>query len=143
MGIRIPESYTNVDFDSYENRSSIELIKLLCEALSLKVNDITPQGLYLYHKNELLNCIKNHESKFKRLLWINLKENPEEQKTFIRILNDFNTKLISKSEYTISSNKFNLAVDYQTIVRKETLAHFNIDLNHGIEDETVIVNQYE
>lgn len=143
LGIQIPESYTNVDFDSFENRASFELIKLLCESLNLNVNDITPKGLYWYHKNELGNCIKSHEFKFKKLLWINLKENPEEQKTFIRNLNDFNTKLISKLENTISSNKFNLTFDYQAIVTKETLVHFNTDLNHGIDDDTVIVNQYE
>jgi len=143
LEIHIPESYSNVDFVNFENRASFELIKLLCETLSLKVNDITPQGLYFYHKNELVNCIKSHEFKFKKLLWIYLKENPEEQKTFIHILNDFNNKLISKLEHIISSNKFNLTFDYHAIVTKETLAHFNTDLNHDLDDDTVIVNQYE
>jgi hypothetical protein len=143
IGFKIPENYSNVDFENFDNRASFELLKKLCQTLSLNVKDLTPKGLYFYHKNELVNCIKSHEFKFKKLLWISLKEKPKEQKTFIRILNNFNTELLSKLESTISSNKFNLNVDYQAIVTKETLAHFKFDLNKIIDDDTVIVNQYE
>lgn len=143
LGIHIPESYSNVDFDNFENRASFELIKLLCEALSLRVNDITPQGLYFYHKNELVSCIKNHEFKFERLLWISLKGNPEQQKSFIRILNKFKTKLISQLENTINSYKYNLTVDYEPKVVKEIFNLFNVDLNLSINDNSEILNQYE
>ena len=143
IGFEIPENYSSVDFENFDNQASFELLKLLCEALIINVKDVTSKGLYLYHTNELVNCIKSHEFKFKKLLWTNLKKNPEEQKTFIRILNDFNTKLISKLENTISSNKFNLTVDYQAIVKNGTLDHLNIDLNHRMNEETDIVNQYE
>jgi hypothetical protein len=143
LGIILPESYSNVDFDRFENRSAFELTKNLCESLHLNIKDITSKGLYWYHKNEFVNCIKSYEFKFKNLFWISLEKKPEEQRSFIRILNEFKTKLILHLETTINENKFNLTVDYQAIVINETLAQFNIDLNQRIDDDCIMVNQYE
>jgi hypothetical protein len=118
LGISIPDSYTHVDFDYFDNQSSFKLICLLCDNLNLSVKEVLPTiGLYHWHKKKFLDCIKNNEHKFKRIVWKDLTIKIEEQKTFISILNRYNSIFITLIESEMLSHKFDLKVDYPSIIK--------------------------
>ena len=89
LQIRIPDEYSNVDFESFGNKESYELIKLICDNLKLSVEKILPIGLSNWHKKGFIDCIKNNEYNFKKYLWSKLNSNTNEQSKFISILNDY------------------------------------------------------
>lgn len=143
LGIELPIGYENVDFESFGNDESYELINLLCETLSLSVVSIVSVGLYNWHKKQFVNCIKNNEYKFKQLVWSTLSTKHGEQVEFIPILNCYNLNLISQLNNEIFNYRFDLNVDYFEIIRELIIKHFNIDLKTKISENVVINNLYE
>jgi len=143
LGITIPEGYANVDFESFGNNDSYELICLLCNDLNLLVNQVVPTGLYNWHKKEFIACIKDNEYNFKHLVWAVLKNKSSEQGTFISILNNYSLNFITQLDSEILSHKFNLKVDYLSIIRGQTQKHFEIEMDSLFSDDTEIQNLYE
>jgi len=143
LGITIPEGYANVDFESFGNKESYELIYLLCDELNLSVKQVAPTGLYNWHKKELIACIKDNEYKFKQLVWIVVKNKSSEQGTFISILNSYNFNFISQLDSEILNHEFDLKVDYLSIIKEQIQKHFDIDLDSQISYDTEIQNLYE
>ncbi len=143
LGIELPIGYENVDFESFGNDESYELISLLCETLNFSVESIVSVGLYNWHKKKYIDCIKDNEYKFKQLVWSGLRNKFSEQGTFITILNDYTLHLISQLNSEIINCKFELTVDYFSVIKEQTINIFKIDLESIISDETEIHNLYE
>jgi hypothetical protein len=143
LGISISEEYENIDFENFGNKESYKLIQLLCNDLKLSVKQVVPDGLCNWHRYELSNCIKDNEYTFKRLVWVFLENNPSEQGLFISILNQYNLDFITQLESSINQLKFELTVDYSSIIREQVQTHFKIDLNSKPSNGVEIKNLYK
>jgi len=143
LDITVPEGYANVDFESFWNKESYELICFLCNELNLSVNKVLPTGLYNWHKKEFIACIKDNEYKFKQLVWTALKNKPIKQGSFIKILNTYNFDLISQLDSELLIHKFDLEIDYLSIVKEQTQKYFEIEMESIILDDSEIQNLYE
>lgn len=140
LQIRIPDEYSNVDFESFGNKESYELIKLICDNLKLSVEKILPIGLSNWHKKGFIDCIKNNEYNFKQSLWSKLNSNTNEQSKFISILNDYSLFYMKMENKTLE-NKYELEVDYNSIIRREIEQQFDVDVSVQFSFE--IKNKYE
>ncbi len=116
---------------------------MLCNELNLSINQLLSTGLYNYHKKEFITCIKDNEYKFKQLVWAILKNNSSTQGLFISILNNYNLNFLIELEIVINMHKFDLKVDYLSIIKEQTKKHFEIDLDSIISDFSEIQNLYE
>lgn len=143
LGISLPDGYSNVDFESFGNKESYELVYLLCNALGLTVDKIAKDGLYNWHKKGFIDCIKDYEYKFKQLVWSKLANGNNNQENFISILNDYSLNFINQIESEIRSHRFDLKIDYLTIIKQQIKEHFEIDLDSLYINDFQIKNLYE
>lgn len=140
LQIRIPDGYSNVDFESFGNKESYELIRLICDNLKLSVEQILSIGLSNWHKKGFIDCIKNNEYNFKQSVWSKLNSNANEQSKFISILNEYSLFSIKMENKTLE-NKYELDVDYNSIIRGEIKQQFDIDVS--VQSSFEITNKYE
>ncbi len=141
LGITLFDEYSNVDFENFGNKESYELIKLICANLELSVEQTLSIGLSNWHKKGFDDCIKNNEYNFKQSVWSKLNSNTNEQSKFISILNDYNLELIRRLDNKILESKYQLDVDYNSIIKNEIQQQFGIDLTTQSSFE--IKNKYE
>lgn len=143
LGLTLPEGYARMDFESFGNRESYELICLLCKGGGLSVRQILPDGLYIWHKQGFIECIKDCEYKFKQLIWEVLKNKSNEQGNFITILNNYNLEFIIQLESVIFQHKFYIEVDYLSIIKENIKEQFSIDIDNPILYNFEARNQYK
>lgn len=146
LDITLLDEYVNVDFEKFDNKESFQFIKELSNKLCLSVKEITQFdiyncGLYNWHKIQLVDVQKDYEFKFKLLLWLKLKDKPEEQQNFISNLNKYNF-LINDCEENIISKKFELDVEYSEILKDSIYKLFSININGEFDENNLIDNLY-
>lgn len=139
----LTDKYTEVDFDSFCNNESFELISKISTELLLSVQQIVPQGISQYHKNKFVASIKDSEHVFKQLLWLKLSNISTQQVDFISTLTKFNQSFISIIESKIESLKYELMVDYPTKICEWIKKHFDVDLNNNVIEEILFENKYK
>lgn len=143
LDIALSEGYTRVDFENFGNIESYKLICLLSRDLNLSVKQVLPNGLYKWHKQCFIDCIKDSEHKFKQLIWEVLKNKSGEQDTFIPILNNYNLTFITQLESMILYHKFDLETDYLSIIKDGIKEHFKVDIDNPVSDNVEIKNRYK
>lgn len=128
LEIIISDKYSNVDFENFGNKESYELIKSICDNLKLSVEQILSIGLSNWHKKGFEDCVKNNEYNFKQSVWSRLNSNANEQSKFISILNEYNLFSIKMENKTLE-NKYELDVDYNSIIKSEIKRQFDVDVS--------------
>ncbi|MES2514713.1 MAG: DUF3883 domain-containing protein, partial [Bacteroidota bacterium] len=137
------DKYEKIDFETFSNRESYELICSLCGNLKLSVKQLVPMGLYNWHKQNFISAIKDSEHEFKQLLWQYLSINSEAQGTFISVLNKYSLEFIFHLENEILNHQYELVVEYTEILKKRIKNDFNIDMEVVLTHEIEIRNLYE
>ncbi|WP_148257268.1 protein NO VEIN domain-containing protein [Treponema primitia] len=144
IGITIPDGYGNVDFENFNNNESYEFISLLCNELQLSVEKVLPdKGLCNWHRKKFMDSIKDNEYKFSQILWQNLNIAKKDQCSFIAKLNKYNIDFINSIEKEINECKFDLAIDYRTIIKEKINDCFAIDIDAPLQVHINIKNMYE
>ncbi|MEI6883805.1 MAG: DUF3883 domain-containing protein [Bacteroidota bacterium] len=142
LGIILIDEYNKVDFENFNNKDSFELIKQLCDNLSLSVKQILPGGLYIWHKLQFTNTVKDFEYKFKQLTWYKLNADPQVQSAFISLLNKYNLSFINSIEDEIQTIKYDLFSDYLNRLKNLITLHFKINLDDEFIQSISIINLY-
>jgi len=143
LDFELTDKYSEVDFESFSNNESFELISKISIELLLTVQQIVPQGILQYHKNKFIASIKDSEHVFKQLLWLKLSNMPAQQIGFISTLTKFNQSFISIIESKIESLKYELIVDYPTKICEWVKNHFDVDLNNKVIEDILFENKYK
>lgn len=143
LDFELTDKYSEVDFESFSNNESFELISKISSELLLSVQQIVPQGISQYHKNKFVDSIKDNEHIFKQLLWLKLSNIEELQFDFISTLTKFNQNFISTIVSEIESLKYILIVDYTAEICKWVNKYFDVDLNNNVIEEILFENKYK
>lgn len=142
LGIRLSETYNNVDFENFGNIESFELIRQLYTELTLSVQQLIPKGLYHWHRIKFANTLNDLHYRFKQLIWRRLNDNSSEQASFISILNEYSLSFIYSLESKIENKKYELDVDYAGIMKRQLNSQFKVNLDDVISPDTSIQNLY-
>ena len=142
LNVVVPDNYEQVDFETFGNQASYDLIFVLNKSLNIQVAQIIPMGLLKWYKGEFMAALKDHEDKFKQLLWRKLNNRLEEQSNFIADLNRYNSNLLIAAETLISERKYELSVKIKEILNKLVKETFDIDLSTVISERFDIRNLY-
>jgi hypothetical protein len=143
LGIVLIDEYNKVDFENFSNKESFELIRQLYDNLSLSVQQILPGGLYIWHKLQFTNTVKDLEYKFKQLIWYKLNADPQVQTVFISMLNKYNLSFIDSIEDEIQTIKYDLVADYMNRLKNPITVHFKINLDDELIQSISIINLYD
>ncbi|MGV8829328.1 MAG: sacsin N-terminal ATP-binding-like domain-containing protein [Breznakibacter sp.] len=143
LNIELGRGYENIDFEHFANNESLDLIALLSNGLNLSVKQLLPQGLYNYHKKQFIACLKDNEYKFKQQVWSTLNINSDKQSSFISILNNYSIYFITQLDSELHSCKFELKVDYFSIIKSQIQKHFKIDIASSNSENIDIQNLYK
>ena len=89
-----------------------------------------------------IDAKKNHEYKFKTLLWLKLNSIKNKQSTFISVLNNYNHNFITSIETEIQKLSFELSVDYDGKITEWINKNYQINTNNPFSSDFKIENLY-
>jgi hypothetical protein len=142
LAFTLPDDYSSVDFETFGNDESYNLIKRLSIEQSLNLKQIIPHGILRYHLNKFTDTIKDLEYNFKQLLWFKFSNDLLSQSKFISVINEYNLELSSIIEDQITPLAFELNVNYPLYLGRLIQTHFNINIDDSYSPNIKIENLY-
>lgn len=128
LEFEFPSYYKNVDFDRFDDEDSFAFSKEIHERIGLDFEEFLPkEGFILYHREKMKNCANSYCKLFECLLWKNLNEKDEDsKKTFCKNCFDYENLV---NHLNLDEYKYESAVDYENLLKKEVQESFDVDLN--------------
>lgn len=139
LNIELDSKYSKVDFEHFNNPSSVELIKMLVKSLDLPVKSVIYTGLSNWHNTQLGAAKKDYSDTFRMLLWSQCNEKINLQKRYIQLLEEY--ELLSFSEKA-NEIRYSIEVNYTDILKDIVRNKFDIELNNVRSNNVGNINLY-
>jgi len=135
LGIPMPATYSRVNFDLFNNDSSYEFLRELCNRLNITLSDIEKEyadfpALRNWHLVQIKNKSEEVESNFVRALWKSLISKDEsEQQKYISTQNKFHNSFDKLNLKKLGKLGYEFEVDYLAFIVEKVKKGFGISID--------------